>query len=237
MNFTYDFSFVELAIKFLETGDTEYLRKISELEAADHIFNHAVRYTCNVPKGSKLELVSHLLTPIYECRKELPQVIRNLDFAKEHILKTRKAEKIVLQYLPKDFIFSSSFFFTFGYDIGVAYGNNCSLNLAHPHFSGNMNEMIYYAIHEMHHAGFITLQNGYMPSLEMSVRKDVAHLIEDATHLEGMGTYAPLSIREQEDTMDNDRDYIALQNQRLMDDLIKEYFDIYYYFKDNPDEC
>lgn len=233
MGLIYDFAFAELAIKFLETDDANYLKTIAELDATEHIFSHALQFNYDMP-SSKLEFVTGLLTPCAERKEALAQVIKNIDYAKKHIV-TGIAEKITLQFLPKNFSFSSSLFFTFGYDIGVAYGNNCSLNLAHPIFSNNKNEIKYYAIHELHHAGFIMLKGGYMPSLKISSRKEMAHIIEYLTHLEGMGTYAALEMREQENAM-NAKDYIALQDPKLMDSLIKEYFNIYHYFKNNPDE-
>jgi len=237
MSLNYDFTFVDFAIKFLETGDAEYLGKISESKAAGHIFSHAQRFNPSMLLDSPMELATNLLTPVDKHREKLPQVIRNIDYAKKHIASTGIAEKIALQCLPKGFAFSGSIFFTFGYDIGVAYGENCSLNLAHPIFSENMDEMKYYAIHELHHAGFIAVKNGYMPSFEISTRREMAYIIEYLTHLEGMGTYAPFGIREHENALNSDGDYIALQNLSQLDGLTDEYFEIYKYFADNPSEA
>jgi len=169
MGLVYNFDFAELAISFIETGDTKYLKKLSELNAADHILNHALRFNYDVPTDSKLSLVTHLLTPISKYKEILPQVVKNLDYAKKHITNCHTVEKAVLDFLPKGFSFSGSIFFTWGYDIGVAFGNNCSLNLAHPIFLKNMSELKYYAVHELHHAGFIALK-GHMPSFEISTR-------------------------------------------------------------------
>lgn len=236
MNLAYDFTFAEHAICFIETGDSYHLEKIAELDAADHIFDHASRFNHDVPTSSKLNLVNHLLTPVGQYKKTMPQITRNLEFAKAHIASTGIAEEIALQFLPKDSTFSGTMFFTLGYDIGVAYGENCSLNVAHPIFIKNMSEMKYYAIHELHHIGFTTLKGGYMPTLEISTRREMAHVIEYLTHMEGMGTYAPLATREQESAMNTDHDYIVLQDSKMMDDLVKEYLEIYRHFKNNPDE-
>lgn len=233
-NLVYDFTFANLAIAFLETNDSEYLHKISELDAAEHILNHAKRFQYDVPQNSAIELASHLLSPIDAQKKKLPRFKRNLHFAKENIAEIDFAQRIALQCLPEEFHFESSLFFTFGYDLGVVYGKNCSLNLANPYFLENMNEMKYYAIHELHHAGFLMLKNSTMPSLAITTYREMADLIAYFTHLEGMGTFAPLAIREKENAMDIDRDYIALQDSKRMEDLETEYFDIYFYFKNNP---
>ena len=236
MNLVYDFTFAELVIKFLETANIGCLNEISELDATDHIFNHASRFNGGIPTDSRLEFVTNLLTPIGKYDASLPYIIRNIRYAKEHIANHNIVEKTALESLPKGFSFSGSLFFTIGYDIGVAFGNNCSLNLAHPIFlKRGMNELKYYAIHELHHAGFIALK-GFMPSFEISNRREMTCIIEYLTHLEGMGTYAALNIRGKEGSMNTDHDYISLQDQNLLDCLIKEYFDIYRYFKNNPDE-
>ena len=235
MGLVYDFDFVELAIRFIETSDAKYIEKISETDAAAHILNHALRFGYDVPTGSTLELVMYLLTPLDRHKENLPLVVRNLEYVKKHIANGDAIEKIVLELLPEGFSFDGSLFFTFGYDIGVAFGNNCSLNLAHPIFLKNMNELKYYAIHELHHVGFIAIK-GYMPSLEISTRGEMALLIEYLTHLEGMGVYAPLSARVEDSAMGDDGDYIALRDCELLSGLIEEYFDVYRYFKNHPSE-
>ena len=237
MGLMYDFSFAELAVEFLKTGNVDYLHKLSRLDATDHILNHATQFRYDVPTDSKLALVTHLLTPIDEQKRDLPLLTRNLIFAKSQIANSDIAEQIVMQYLPAGFNFSGSLYFTIGYDIGVAYGKNCSLNLAHPIFLERMDEIKYYAIHELHHVGFVALKGGYMPSLDITTRKEMTHVIEYLTHLEGMGTFAALGIREDENALSTDGDYIALLNLEHMRKLEQEYFDIYNYYKNSPNEA
>ena len=95
--------------------------------------------------------------------------------------------------------------------------------------------MIYFAIHELHHIGFITLKGGYMPSFDITTYKEMLHEIEYCTHLEGMAVYAPLGLIEQENAMSNDMYYKALRDLHIMKELEEEYFDIYYHFKNEPD--
>ncbi|MCL2683352.1 MAG: hypothetical protein FWE63_07740 [Bacteroidales bacterium] len=233
-NVVYDFSFAELALDYLNTKDPVYLQKIAELKATEHLFNHSKHFGNNVPNDSKIELVTYLLSSMNN-PETLDHFKRNLNYAKKNIAETDVAQQVALQYLPKDFSFSSSLFFTFGYDLGVAYGKNASLNLAHPYFLKNMNELKYYAIHELHHAGFVMLKNNIMPSLDIANYREMAQLIEYLTHLEGMATYASLEIRKQENAMNVDDDYVALQDSMRMKEYTKEFFDIYFHFKNNPD--
>ncbi|MDR0437567.1 MAG: hypothetical protein LBH22_04605 [Bacteroidales bacterium] len=233
-NVVYDFSFAELALEYFETNDPAYLQKIAELKATEHLFNHSKCFGYDVPNDSKIELVTYLLSSM-DSQEKLERFKRNLDFAKKNIAETGITQQIVSQFLPEDFEFSSSLFFTYGYDLGVAYGKNASLNLAHPYFLENMNELKYYAIHELHHAGFLTLKNNTMPSLDITNYGEMAQLIEYLTHLEGMATYAPLEIRKHENAINVDDDYVALQDSVRMKEHEKEFFDIYFHFKNNPD--
>jgi hypothetical protein len=238
ISFTYDFSFAELAIKYLETGNPEYLREISNLDAADHLYNHALNSLLPGGSiGSKLELITHFLSPIDKQRELLPIFKERLIFAKENLAKSGIAEKITLQFLPTDFSFLGSvLFFTFGY-YHTVYGNNININLADTTYfkMNDKNSMIYFVIHELHHVGFITLKDDYMPSLDISTYKEMLQVIEYCTHLEGMAVYAPLGLIEQDNAMNNDMYYVALRDLQLMKELKEEYFDIYYHFKNEPD--
>lgn len=234
-NISYDFTFAELAVKYLETDDSTYLQRIAELKASEHILNHAKHFNYDVPKNSKIELVTYLLSPADEKKEILVDFKRNLQYAKKNIAEIDLAQKVALLNLPMNFNYSSTLFFTFGYDLGVVYGKNASVNLAHSYYLKNINEIKYYSIHELHHAGFVMLKNNVMPSFNVTKYKEMAQLIEYFTHLEGMGTFAPLDIRKKEKAMNIDKDYIALQDARLMKEYEKEFFDIYFHFKNNPD--
>ncbi len=231
----YDFSFAELGIRYLESGDTAYLPRIAALEATRHLFAHANHFDYSIPHATRLELVKSLLNPIGEKREALPGIRQNLAYARKELAMTDLPQKVCLQYLPDTFHYASHLYFTIGYDIGVVYGNNASLNLANSYFLEHPHEIRYYAIHELHHAGLVTLKHNRMPSIGISTCREMTGLIDYFTQLEGMGTYAPLAIREKEHAMDVDKDYIALQDSLLMDQYTKEYFEIYSHFRDHPD--
>ncbi|MCL2203966.1 MAG: hypothetical protein FWB88_08505 [Defluviitaleaceae bacterium] len=234
MPLKYDFTFAEAAIRYIESGDGGLLRELAALDAVGHIFSHAQRFNPEMCAGSRLDFVTELLPLSDENKLKAPLVRRNMGYARRHIADTDFVRDIVLQYLPEGIPLRATLFFTFGYDIGVAFGENCSLNLAHSIFMDNMGEIKYYAIHELHHAGFIMAKGGYMPSLQIATRGEMAQAIAYFTHLEGMGTYAPLDIRRREDAMDTDKDYIALQDAAGLAVLEQEYFDIYHHFASDP---
>ena len=120
-----------------------------------------------------------------------------------------------LRYLPDDFRFHSTLFLTFGYDIGVAFGSTASLNCAHPHFKEHPHELIYYAIHELHHVGFMA----YQPPPKLSDLKtcgDLLRLVEYSTQLEGMAVWSVYQRRREEHALWDDADYVALQDEQTM---------------------
>ncbi len=229
----YDFTFADLAAEYLKTADTAHLHRISRLDAVKHIRNHAARFGGDT-ESTGLSIASELLSPVETRKGSLERFERNVEYAKR-LARSDLPQAVALQYLPEDFRFSSSLYFTFGYDLGVAYGNNASVNLAHPHYLDDPNEIRYYSIHELHHAGFIMLKNGVLPSLDIDTRGQMARFIEYCTHLEGMATYAPFELRMREGAMNADGDYIALSDPELMEQYEAEFFEIYFHFKNNPD--
>jgi hypothetical protein len=61
-----------------------------------------------------------------------------------------------LAYLPSDFGNEGTLFLTFGYDLGVAFAPNASLNCTHSRFHNHPRELLYHAIHELQQKGSAT---------------------------------------------------------------------------------
>ncbi len=230
----YDFTFVNAAIKFVESGDSSVLLSIAQSDAARHILNHAVKFNYSVPKASTLELVKYLLSDPLKNKEILSAVKRNLQYARDSVAATDLPQKECLKYLPEGFSYKGRLFFTFGYDMGVVFGSNASVNLASPHYIQNMREIRYYSVHELHHAGLVAEKNNFMPDLNVHTYAEMAKFIEYYTQLEGMGTYVPLALRQREGAMNDDKDYIALRDSALMRIYEEEFFQIYLGFRNNP---
>ncbi len=242
-NVIYDFTFAELAVKYFETADDKYIEQIAETDAAQHIYGFAKDFSHDVfdygyPLNSSFDFCKALLTPFDAKKEALPHFIDNLEYAKQEIAAHDIPRLIARNYLPEDFDFRKStyLFFTFGFDMGVAYNGNASLNLAHPHFLQHKDEIRYYSIHELHHAGYLQVTNKSIPALDFKTYADVSAFMELFTHLEGMATYSPLRLRMDENQMNSDEDYVAIQDPVLMDQLENEFFEIYGHFKDAPEK-
>ncbi|MCL2168808.1 MAG: hypothetical protein FWB74_02145 [Defluviitaleaceae bacterium] len=211
----YDFTYAELAVEYFRTGSAEVLREIAETGGAQLIFNHAARFGYDVPKGSKFELVSHLFE---DQQGALDDFVRCVEFVRARVAEDGFAEGIALEFLPRGFAFEGTIYFTFGYDIGVAFGKDCSLNLGYYEIMENPSKALAWAVHEIHHAGFFQIRGGEMPSLDLQTYGDLSGLMETLTHLEGMGTYA------------------AGQDSEPADELEQEFFGMYGHFKNEPDK-
>lgn len=228
----YDFTFAELAVKYLETNDSVYLKQISECDATRHLKRH-FEWSQNKTILSEDEFIKNLLSKKETYSSNLTTIRDNIQFAKESIANLDIPCIECLKYLPKGFQYSSKLFFTVGYDLGVVFQNNSSVNIAHSHYIKYKNEIKYYSIHELHHAGFMILKGNMMPSLNISTHDEMAKLIEFLTQMEGMAVYSAMEIRIKENSMYSDNDYVALQDSIKMKEYEKNYFDILNYFKNS----
>ena len=240
--FSYNYDFARLAIEYFETGDTTLIEKIASTGGAKHIYNHAKQFSredfdYGLPLESRSEMITALLSPHEEKKQFLSEYKIALEYAKDSIEDSGIVSRIIPEFLPADFTFRDStfLFFTLGYDLGVTFDGNSSINLAHSHYRENLKEIKFYSIHEMHHAGFLQVKNSSLPSIDFKNHAEVKSFIEYFTQLEGMATYAAYDIRKREKGLNTDKDYIALQNDSLMDKLEEEYFKIYEHFSKNPD--
>jgi len=113
-------------------------------------------------------------------------------------------------------------------DIGVAFAPNASLNCTHPHFGEHPRELLYYAIHELHHVGFMTLHPPPKVA-DLETCADLLHLVRYLTQMEGMAVLAAWPRRRDEHALADDPDYVALEDaERMQDDLASYRKDVAY---------
>ncbi len=234
-NVVYDFTLAGLSLKYLETGDSTLLDKIAGTEGLKLLYNHA-HWSGNNPEGlTKVDFAKKIIDR--ENKKSfVDEISSNLKYAKDSIARTDYAQRICLQYLPAGFAYSSRLCFTIGYDLGIVYLNNSSVNISHKHYLETYSELKYYSIHELHHAGFVMLKKNYMPSLDITTYGEMLSLIAYFTQLEGMAVYAAYDERQKEKALNNDEDYVALQNAKTMQKFTKRYFEIFNHFQSNPND-
>ncbi len=234
-NVLYDFTLADLSIKYIQTGDSSIISDIVKTEGLKLLYNHA-NWSGNNSKNLSLKDFAKTIIDRDNRKINIESIIGNLQYAKDSIATIDYPQNICLKYLPKVFRFSSLLCYTVGYDIGIVFLNNSSVNLSHKYFLENSSELKYYSIHELHHAGFVSLKKNYMPSLKINTYREMAKLIAYFTHLEGMAVYAAYDERAKNNALNRDSDYIALLDTTLMKKHTNRYFEIYNHFLTNSND-
>jgi hypothetical protein len=231
----FDARFARTAVDYVREGKPKLLQALAGLPATRHLLNHAWQFNYDVPKNSLTSLVSYLLAHSSDLDMQAEQVERSLAFFTGPLLDDPHWVNDVLDYLPRGFRFHGSLFLTFGYDIGVALAPNASLNGASQQFDAKPRELLYYAIHELHQVGVTT----YQPPPRVGDIKtcaDILRLVDYSTELEGLGVYVARPRRAADHALQDDRDYIALENPEQMRELEKRYTEQYRYLQGRGNE-
>jgi len=203
---------------------------MAESPAVTHILNHARNFDYDVPKDSRHALVEALLGAKDAQAARSAICAQSMEYFSKDMLADPHWVRDVLRYLPAEFRFHGTLFLTFGYDIGVSFGPNASLNCTHAHFDHHSRELLYYAIHELHHTGFMAYQTP--PKLsEIKTCADLLNLVDYSTQMEGMAVLAAYQRRRDEHALADDPDYVALQDQKRMEAELASYFKDYQYLK------
>ncbi|NWJ42579.1 MAG: hypothetical protein HXX12_16575 [Geothrix sp.] len=205
-----DAGFAEEALRLLEGPAGPASPRLLASPALAHLLRHARHWDYDVPKASPEALASHLLKKV----GSQPDGVATLRASLTHFRQVLQADdgwtRDALDCLPAGFRFQgSALYLTCGYDIGVATPGCASLNGAHPHFKGHPRELTYYAIHELHHVGYMA----HHPPLRLEDLKtcgDLLRFVEYSTHMEGMAVWAAHGRRERDGALAEDADYVAL---------------------------
>lgn len=226
----FDASFARQVIENLQSNDPSLAERLSGSPAVTHILNHARNFDYGVPKESATALVNSLLGPPNKQFERSAVCQQSIAYFSGPMLSDPHWVNDALRYLPAEFRFHGTLFLTFGYDIGVAFGPNASLNCTHSHFDGHSRELLYYAIHELHHVGFMAYQKP--PKLaDIKSCADLLHLVEYSTQMEGMAVLAAYQRRRDDHALANDSDYVALEDESRMQSDLVSYFKDYEYLK------
>ncbi len=218
----FDARFAALALDYFRTSDQRFLDELALQPAAAHLLAHARNFDYDVPKDSARALVDALLAPAADRTRRIATCRESLSFFTGPMLDDPRWVQDALRYLPAGFRFRGSLFLTFGYDIGVAFPPNASLNGAHARFEGKPRELLYYAIHELHHAGFMSMQTP--PRIaDLKTCRDLLGLVRYSTQLEGMAVLAAWERRRAEKALDDASDYAALEDEGRMRAEVESY--------------
>lgn len=230
----FDFEHLETTLAYFAEPDEQTLVKIAENRATAHLLAHSERTGYYPPGTTGLELTRILLdNPGAEGGR--PAKVKALvGYVRANPERQTACLDEAKKYLPDQFDFSHPLFVTWGYDIGVAMDGSASLNLAHDHFLEDENEVWFYCIHEMHHAG-ATSHHPMVKISEIATTRQLFAFLKYSTFLEGTATYAAYDTRARAGALARDRDYVALSDDERMDRYRSRYFEIYERMESAPD--
>jgi hypothetical protein len=151
-------------------------------------------------------------------------VNRNLRYVENNQDALTDAFDELAAYVPSDYFFNCTLFLILGYDIGIVSEGDALLNIGHSHFSVNLSEMIYYAMHELHHVCY-THYHPIFALSDLQTNRDLFNVVLYSTQMEGIAVYCTLNRRLSEDAL-NDEDYRVLLNPDECLPKVHEFFEI-----------
>ena len=217
----FDATHARAAVDHLACGRPT-IGELAGLPAVAHLLRHARHFDIDVPQESAYALARHLLEPAADQEERIACAEESIAFFTGALVDDLAWLGDVLRYLPRGFGFEGALYLTYGYDIGVALAPDASLNAAHPRFAHRPRELLYYAIHELHHVGFMT----YRPPprvADLVTRGDILRLVEYCTQLEGMAVHAARERRGEDGAVLADEDYVALEDEPRMEQAERLY--------------
>ncbi len=224
-----DTSFVNLALEYLISPSEELFLQISKHTVAKKILSNAQISDPNL-KDVKVFWEKILEKEqnkgeeyISEVNSCIAYIVNNTETLLEHVNE-------LYSYLPDDFVFDCTLYLHIGYDIGIVAEGDALLNVGHTLFHQNKRELIYFAMHELHHVGYTHYNELDISFFDLQTSDDFVKLIEKLTHLEGTATYAIKELRERENQLSY-FDYKVLNNKERRAEFVQEYFEIYDKYK------
>jgi hypothetical protein len=218
-----DFSFIEENLSTITQPDKQKIQQLTSHDAAKGIYNHAKRYQ-NTEKNLKDFWNEKLQQESKKGQRHLRHILDSIEYIKHNISDFKKAFKELEAYLPKENDFSCTIFCIIGYDIGVVSDGNAYLNLGHPLFHTNQRELLYFAMHELHHVAYTQL-NPTFSFDDIKTTSDLTRIIKYSTHLEGLAVYSSRDRRRKENGYTH-RDYVTLNDPVRVSQLSSQFFDI-----------
>ncbi|MCW4011912.1 MAG: hypothetical protein NWF07_02850 [Candidatus Bathyarchaeota archaeon] len=226
-----DSSFVELVLN-LPIIDDALIDRVVQHEAAKGIYSHAFRFhnTDKTIEDFWLERLNKSTRDGY-----YENVQRCLEYVNDHLSDFTDAFHELEAYIPPGIDLPTTLFLTVGYDIGIVSEGCAYLNLGHSLFHMNKRELLYFAMHELHHVAYTHYQPIYSFD-DVKTRGDLHKVIKYSTHLEGLAVYAPYDRRRRENGFSHS-DYLSLNDEEKTHRLVKNYFDTLNAAASEPDKA
>ena len=216
-----DFTFIEEILNYLENPTENAIARIIGHEAAIGVYIHAIRYK-NTDKNLNDFWKERLNGKSKKGDHYIGQVKKCIKYIESKIADFRQSFKELEAFLPTELRLSCKLYPIVGYDIGIVSEGNAFLNLGHHLFHEHERELLYFAMHELHHVGYIHYTPIY--SLDgLKKNRDLLRIIKYSTHLEGLAVYASFERRRRENGFTH-RDYVVLNDPRKRSKALTVFF-------------
>jgi hypothetical protein len=217
-----DTSFIVPLIKHISKPSKESLVEIINHEAAIKTHNHALR-TRNTKVGISI-FWKQILKKLSKTENLIDYVKANLTFIHNETDMFNKLLKELWNHFPEGTNLRSVLYAILGYDIGIVSEGNALINLAHPDYHKNPQEIFFMSMHELHHVVY-TAYNQMFDLSEINRTNQLCDVIKYYTHMEGLAIYSTLEQRKSANALNN-RDYRLFLDDRARRRRVSMYFDI-----------
>ena len=226
----FDTSHVRAAVAYYGAPSDEALQRIADTAATQHLLKHSA-VTGYYPADTTAAELSRQLVGDAAEEDEIERVVALLEIVEATRGRQLACQTDALRHLPVGFRFTDPLYVTWGYDIGVSMNGSASINLTHPRFGVDAQEIWFYCTHEMHHAGFTYFHPFPTKIAEIRTTREMFEFIRYATALEGMAVHAARGPRHDAGALEADPDYVELLDPTRMRAHEDAYWEIYEHFE------
>ncbi|MFW9793224.1 MAG: DUF5700 domain-containing putative Zn-dependent protease [Candidatus Thorarchaeota archaeon] len=217
-----DTSFIVPLLQYLSKPSKKHLIEITSHDAAIKTHAHAVRFR-NTSKNISLFWKS-ILQQLSKNGNLVELVKTNLEFVNNQTEQFNKLLADLQNYFPEGTNLRSILYLILGYDIGIVSDGYALINLGHPDLQKNPLEILFMAMHELHHVVY-TAYNPIFDLTQIHRTDQLFDVVKYCTHMEGLAVYSTLEQRKSAKTLEN-RDYRLFLDEKARRKRVSEYFDI-----------
>jgi hypothetical protein len=215
-------SFIVPLLKYLSNPSESLLREITNHDAARLTYAHAVRFG-NTKKDIKGFWIA-ILKKLAE-RDDLTGLVKNsMTYLHNESDTFSDLLKDLWNYFPDGTDQRTNLYGILGYDVGIISEGNALLNLGHPDFNMDPREILFMAMHELHHVVY-TAYNTIFSIDNLHTISQLLDVIKYCTHMEGLAVYCTLERRKAAGALNN-RDYQLFLDEKARKKRVSKFFDI-----------
>lgn len=219
---SFDFAHIDLSMAYFGAPSDGMIEEISQTAAAAHLKRHSDR-TGYFPKDATAQDITRALLTEVPSEEKIQAVLALKESVAGNSAMQEACMATAAAFLPDGATPANPLHITWGYDIGVAMDAHASLNLTHPHFLADPQEVWFYCTHEAHHSGLMQVHP--MPLIsDIDTVAELYDFVRYATFLEGLAVHAARESRSRYEALGADPDYVALEDETVLEAFMVRYW-------------